>query len=100
MPGGYATVSFALPQNAAALRIPASALIFDQGGLRVATVSGDKVAFKPITIARDLGVSASPLATAEPVRRAGVEEVPGVWTRSPAASSCSRGVRPWRRWTG
>ncbi|TDR38697.1 RND family efflux transporter MFP subunit [Tahibacter aquaticus] len=55
MPGGYATVSFALPQNAAALRIPASALIFDQGGLRVATVSGDKVAFKPITIARDLG---------------------------------------------
>jgi RND family efflux transporter MFP subunit len=55
MPGGYATVSFSLAQDTAALRIPSSALIFDQGGLRVATVSADKVAFKPVTIARDLG---------------------------------------------
>ncbi|HSX59252.1 MAG TPA: efflux RND transporter periplasmic adaptor subunit [Tahibacter sp.] len=55
LPGGYADVTFALAQNAAALRIPASALIFDQGGLRVATVAGDKVAFKAVTIARDLG---------------------------------------------
>ncbi len=57
LPGGYANVSFALPGNGAALRIPASALIFDQSGLRVATVNGDKVAFKPVTIARDLGKS-------------------------------------------
>ncbi|MDC8015920.1 efflux RND transporter periplasmic adaptor subunit [Tahibacter soli] len=56
MPGGYANVSFALPHDGDALRIPASALIFDQGGLRVATVDGDKkVVFKPITIARDMG---------------------------------------------
>ncbi len=55
MPGGYANVSFALAQNASVLRIPSSALIFDQGGLRVATVSNDKVAFKAVTIARDLG---------------------------------------------
>lgn len=55
MPGGYANVSFTLERNAALLRIPSSALIFDQGGLRVATVSADKVAFKPVTIARDLG---------------------------------------------
>jgi RND family efflux transporter MFP subunit len=55
LPGGYANVSFALPQNVDALRIPASALIFDQAGLRVATVDGDKVVFKPITIARDMG---------------------------------------------
>ncbi len=55
MPGGYANVRFTLAQNAAVLRIPSSALIFDQGGLRVATVSGDKVTFKPVTIARDLG---------------------------------------------
>jgi len=55
MPGGYANVSFSLPQNGSALRVPASALIFDQSGLRVATVSGDKVAFKAVTIARDLG---------------------------------------------
>lgn len=58
LPGGYATVSFDLPQNAAALQVPASALIFDQAGLRVATVgAGDKVEFKAVTIARDLGRS-------------------------------------------
>lgn len=57
LPGGYANVRFALAQDTTALRIPSSALIFDQGGLRVATVRGDKVAFKPVTIARDLGRS-------------------------------------------
>lgn len=58
LPGGYATVSFDLPQNTAALQVPASALIFDQAGLRVATVgAGDRVEFKPVTIARDLGRS-------------------------------------------
>jgi multidrug efflux pump subunit AcrA (membrane-fusion protein) len=38
------------------LHIPASALIFNQNGLRVATVgSDDRVLFKTVTIARDLG---------------------------------------------
>ena len=38
------------------LHIPASALIFNQNGLRVATVGpDDKVLFKTVTIARDLG---------------------------------------------
>jgi hypothetical protein len=38
------------------LNIPASALIFNQNGLRVATVGPDgKIQFKPVTIARDLG---------------------------------------------
>ena len=38
------------------LHIPASALIFNQNGLRVATVGpDDKVVFKTVTIARDLG---------------------------------------------
>ena len=38
------------------LHIPASALIFNQDGLRVATVGpDDKVLFKTVTIARDLG---------------------------------------------
>jgi multidrug efflux pump subunit AcrA (membrane-fusion protein) len=38
------------------LHIPASAVIFDQSGLRVATVGpDDKVKFKRVTIARDLG---------------------------------------------
>jgi RND family efflux transporter MFP subunit len=55
LPGGYATVNFSLPQDVASLRIPSSALIFDQGGLRVAAVQDGKVAFKTVTIARDLG---------------------------------------------
>ena len=38
------------------LHIPASSLIFNQNGLRVATVDADdKVLFKTVTIARDLG---------------------------------------------
>ncbi len=45
-----------LPGNAAALRIPSSALLFDKNGLRVATVGQDnKVVLKHVTIARDLG---------------------------------------------
>lgn len=56
LPGGYASVSLALPKNQAALSVPASALIFDQEGLRVATVGAEnKVTIKTITIARDLG---------------------------------------------
>lgn len=56
LPGGYASVSFELAGGAQALRVPASALIFDQSGLRVATVgSDDRVVMKPISIARDHG---------------------------------------------
>ena len=56
LPGGYANVSLALPNNKAALSVPASALIFDQAGLRVAVVDAEnKVTVKTITIARDFG---------------------------------------------
>ena len=56
MPGGYANVRLELPRDLQPLHIPASALIFDQNGLRVATVgTDDKVLFKTMTIARDLG---------------------------------------------
>src|SRR5213080_3263934 len=56
MPGGYASVKLCLERNAAPLSIPASALIFNGSGLRVATVGADdKVLLKPVTIARDLG---------------------------------------------
>jgi membrane fusion protein, multidrug efflux system len=56
MPGGYANVRMSLTRDAVPLHIPASALIFNQSGLRVATVgSDDKVLFKTVTIARDLG---------------------------------------------
>jgi len=56
MPGGYASVKLGLQRDAVPLHIPASALIFNQNGLRVATVGpSDKVRFKTVTIARDLG---------------------------------------------
>ncbi len=56
MPGGYANVKLSLARDAAPLSIPSSALIFDRNGLRVATVDADdKVLFKVVTIARDLG---------------------------------------------
>jgi membrane fusion protein (multidrug efflux system) len=56
MPGGYANVRMSLQRDGVPLNIPASALIFDQSGLRVATVGpDDRVLFKAVKIARDLG---------------------------------------------
>ncbi|MGA2993340.1 efflux RND transporter periplasmic adaptor subunit [Bradyrhizobium sp.] len=56
MPGGFANVKLVLQSEDAPLHIPSSALVFDQKGLRVATVTSDnKILFKPVTIARDLG---------------------------------------------
>jgi RND family efflux transporter MFP subunit len=56
MTGAFATVRLELPNPESAIHVPASALIFDQGGLRVATVGpDDRVVLKPVTIARDLG---------------------------------------------
>jgi len=56
MPGGYANARLGLQRDGVPLSIPASALIFNQNGLRVATVGvGDKIQFKTVTIARDLG---------------------------------------------
>jgi RND family efflux transporter MFP subunit len=56
MPGGYANVKLSLQREGVPLHIPSSALIFNQNGLRVATVGpDDKVLFKTVTIARDLG---------------------------------------------
>jgi RND family efflux transporter MFP subunit len=56
MTGAFATVRLELPIPEAAIHVPASALIFDQKGLRVATVSAeDRIVLKQVTIARDLG---------------------------------------------
>lgn len=56
MPGAFANVRIALPQNMQALSIPAAALIFDRNGLHVATVdAGGRVDLKQVTIGRDLG---------------------------------------------
>jgi len=56
MPGAYASVRLTLQRDGVPLHIPSSALIFNRSGLRVATVgTDDKVKFKTVTIARDLG---------------------------------------------
>jgi membrane fusion protein (multidrug efflux system) len=56
MPGAFANVRLSLARDSVPLSIPSSALIFDQSGLRVATVdSNDRVVLKTVTIGRDLG---------------------------------------------
>jgi membrane fusion protein (multidrug efflux system) len=56
MPGGFANVRLVLQRDGVPLHIPSSALVFDQKGLRVATVTAeDRILFKPVKIARDLG---------------------------------------------
>lgn len=56
LPGSYARVNFNIKGLPNTLSVPASALIFNAAGLRVATVGADnKVLLKPISIARDLG---------------------------------------------
>jgi membrane fusion protein (multidrug efflux system) len=56
MPGGYANVRLNLAHDGVPMNIPSSALMFDQSGLRVATVGpDDRVVLKTVTIARDLG---------------------------------------------
>jgi multidrug efflux pump subunit AcrA (membrane-fusion protein) len=70
LPGGYTQVHLTLPAPAAAVRVPASALLFRAEGLRVATVEGGDAAAKdangnarnqahvklrPVTLGRDFG---------------------------------------------
>jgi RND family efflux transporter MFP subunit len=56
MTGAFTNVRLELPGPNNAINVPASALIFDQSGLRVATVgAGGRVALKAVTISRDLG---------------------------------------------
>ena len=56
VPGAFANVRFALPLTSASLSVPASALMFDSRGARVATLGADnRVVLEPVTIARDLG---------------------------------------------
>jgi len=58
LPGGFASVRLALPAAEGVFSIPASALIFDQAGLRVATVDAENVVrLKSVAVARDLGRS-------------------------------------------
>jgi RND family efflux transporter MFP subunit len=105
MTGAFTNVSFELPHPEVALNVPASALIFDRTGLRVATVSPDnRVVLKQITIARDLGkeveigsglsaedrVIQSPpdgIAAGDKVRVAGSPGAPGEPETAAAAAS-------------
>ena len=56
MTGDFTTVNFDLAHPEIAINVPASALIFNQGGLQVAIVDNDgRIVLKPVTISRDLG---------------------------------------------
>lgn len=55
-PGSYADVTLTLTSERDLLSIPASALIFNREGLSVAVVDADdRIRFRKVTIARDLG---------------------------------------------
>jgi RND family efflux transporter MFP subunit len=57
-PGDYAQVRFEVPSRADTFVVPASALVFRDGGISVATVGPDsRIVMKRITIGRDLGNS-------------------------------------------
>lgn len=55
-PGTYTEVHFQLPPNPDAIRVPATALMFGEKGVRVATVdSNDAVVLKPVQLGLDIG---------------------------------------------
>lgn len=54
--GAYVDMSFYVPADSNRLKVPASAVVFDSSGVRVATIDGaNRVSFKTITIANDTG---------------------------------------------
>ena len=56
MTGDFTNITFDLPHPEIAVNVPASALIFNERGLQVATVSGEgRIVLKRVTISRDLG---------------------------------------------
>jgi RND family efflux transporter MFP subunit len=57
-PGDYAEMRFSLPGAAGAVHVPATALMFRDQGMMVATVGSDnRVKLKVVTIRRDLGTN-------------------------------------------
>lgn len=71
LPGSFAMARFHLATNRAGLLVPADALMFDEHGLRVATVdTANRVIFRKVSIAHDYGNSvqiASGLVTGDRV---------------------------------
>jgi RND family efflux transporter MFP subunit len=95
MTGDFTNVTFDLPHPEIAINVPASAMIFNESGLQVATVGSDgRIVLKRVTISRDLGneveigsgiaaddrVVTNPpdgIATGDKVRFAGAPGTPG-----------------------
>jgi len=62
-PGSFTEVAFKLPAATNVLRVPATALVLDANGVRVALLGGDsKVTFRAIKLGRDLGDQAEVLS--------------------------------------
>jgi RND family efflux transporter MFP subunit len=56
MTGAFVNLRLELPRSDTVVNIPSSALIFDQNGMRVATVGSDnRVVLKTVSISRDMG---------------------------------------------
>jgi RND family efflux transporter MFP subunit len=57
--GLFVNVAFSIPRQAPAVVVPDAALVFNAGGLQVATVDADStVSFRKVTIYRDFGTTA------------------------------------------
>src|SRR5665213_3762237 len=93
MPGGYANVRMSLARDGVPLHIPASALIFNQSGLRVATVgSDDRVLFKTVTIDRDLGRDIELASGLSPDDRVTVAPPDGMSGGDEVRDACCKGA--------
>jgi RND family efflux transporter MFP subunit len=58
LPGAFVYVDFAIGPSGTRWRVPATAMIFDAQGTRVAIVGpGNKLHFQPVVVGRDLGTS-------------------------------------------
>lgn len=69
-PGAFAEVHFQLPLSADSLRLPASAMIFRDRAVEVATVdANNRVVMKKVEIARDLGSEVAIASGLEPTDR-------------------------------
>jgi RND family efflux transporter MFP subunit len=69
-PGTFANVHFDLPPQPEIVRIPTSALLFRQGGLKVALLGpGGKAVIRPIKAGRDLGTEMEVVAGLTPTDR-------------------------------
>ena len=69
-PGAYADVKFLLPAGANGIRVPATALLFRDEGMQVATVDANNhVKLKTIVIARDMGAAVDVASGVSPTDR-------------------------------